>query len=47
MAQTIIQRIEGIQYVMNMVEDRETEHCPWEHEAEAPEVAPYHSRVRH
>jgi hypothetical protein len=47
MAQTIIQRIEGIQNVMNMVEDRETDSCPWEHEDEAPEVDPYHSRVHH
>jgi len=47
MAQTIIQRIEGIQNVMKMVEDRETDSCPWEHVDEAPEVDPYHSGVRH
>ena len=48
MAQTIIQRLEGIQSVMNLVEVRETDSCPcWENEDEAPEVGPYHSRVHH
>ena len=48
MAQTIIQRLEGVQSVMNLVEVRETDSCPcWENEDEAPEVGPYHSRVRH
>jgi hypothetical protein len=43
MAQTIIQRLEGIQSVMNLVEVREIDSCPyWGNEDEAPEVGPYH-----
>ena len=48
MAQTILHRLDGIESVLNLVEVRETDSCHcWENEDEAPEVGPYHSRVRH
>ena len=47
-AQTIIQRLEGVQSVMNLVEVLDADSCPcWEEEDLAPEVDPYHSQVRH
>ena len=43
MAQTILQRLDGIESVLNLVEVRETDSCHcWESEDEAPEVGPFH-----
>jgi hypothetical protein len=40
MAQTIIQRLEGVQSVMNLVEVRETDSCPcWDDEDDEVAVA--------
>ena len=53
MVQTLLQRLDGIQSVMNLVEVRETDSHPgWENDedepsSEAREVGPHHSRVRH
>lgn len=35
MAQTIIQRLEGVQSVINLVEVRETDSCSWDNEEDA------------